>query len=252
MIIDCFQFFNELDLLEIRLNSLAQYVHHFVLVESQYTHQGNLKPLYFIENKERFSRFNITNLVSRKCDHVLSEYGANAYGMASDKFQRECLMRGIRSADPEDTILISDLDEIPDLTNYKEGTEGVFRQKKYYYYFNVFTGKNNWKGTIASKKKNIKTLNDLRDRRNRLFSIGSGWHFSTLGSAENIVHKVESFAHQDLNTTEVKNKIAENRKNLIDPYNRVWGNRPRTLTVQMPSGPKWLLDNKDKYKDLWI
>ncbi len=238
-IVDTFSFCRELDLLEIRLNSLAPYVEKFVLCESEFTHSGNPKELYFNDNKERFKDFNIVHLVCGL--KIGTPYEREIY-------QRNYLMNGIMDDDPETIILHSDVDEIPDLTNYK-GEEGAFKQKMYYYFLNVFTNTGSWRGTIATKRKNIKTIETIRALRNRTipFPGWAGWHFSTLGTPEQIIEKIESFCHQDYNTPENKGKIAENRKNLVDPYNRKLPN----FTVEMPSGPKWLLENKDKYEHLF-
>jgi beta-1,4-mannosyl-glycoprotein beta-1,4-N-acetylglucosaminyltransferase len=257
--IDCFTFFNELDLLEIRLNSLAPFVEKFVLCECAVTYSGNPKPLFFLENKSRFKDFNITHLIvdhpekylkDAKKEDPLFHYSPrnisrDAWLLEND--QREYLMNGIKDVGPETIILISDLDEIPDLTTYIEGMEGPFRQKLYYYYFNTFTGKKNWKGTIACRKKNIPTLNSLRDNRWRVAPVGLGWHFSTLGSIDNIRYKIESYAHIEHNTEMRKKKIAENMVNLLDPYDR----NADHLIVEMPSGPEWLVKNKEKYEHMF-
>jgi hypothetical protein len=246
--IDLFPFFNELDLLEIRLNSLAPYVERFVLVEMPVTHSGKLKPLYFEENKARFKDFNITHLIAppkKDTSWVLEHY------------QREYLMNGLLNVDEDEVVLLSDLDEIPDLGKYIDGQEGAFKQKLYYYYLNVFTGDSNWKGTIATRMKNISKLNRIRNLRNKYPTIvHGGWHFSTLGPVENIIYKIESFAHVELNTPEHKSRIEENRRTLTDPYNRVaknWGERKDVkLMVETPNGPEWLLNNKERYPHLWI
>ncbi len=248
--IDCFMFFNELDLLEIRLNSLAPYVERFVLCESMFTHSGKPKLLYFQDNKERFKDFNITHLI---CEGGMTLDAGKNRGdpWRRENYQREFLMKGIEDVDPEAMVLFSDLDEIPNLEIYR-GNEGVFRQRMYYYYLNSYAGVNNWKGTIAVRKKNITTLNKLRDARNRTPLVGcDGWHFSTLGTVENIIYKIESFAHYDLDRPEVKALIAENREKLWDPYRRHWGRTPRNCSIEMPSGPKWLLDNKDRYSHMF-
>lgn len=240
MYIDCFSFFNELDLLEIRLNSLAPYVDRFVLSECPVTHTGKPKHLYFEENKDRFRDFNITHL-------IVSGYQIGRSPWKIEKYQREYLMNGVMDVDPECIILLSDVDEIPDLEANKNGT-GTFTQKLYYYYLNTYTG-NSSSGTVAIRKKDITTLNYIKTRRidsaNRIYD--GGWHFSTLAPVGNIIDKIESFAHHELNTPNIKNKISENLDNLVDPYNR---NSDR-FKIEMPSGPKWLLDNKDKYDHLF-
>jgi hypothetical protein len=82
-----------------------------------------------------------------------------------------------------------------------------------------------------------------------------GWHFSTMGTPEQIIYKMESFAHTELNTPEFKSRIAENRAKLKDPYSRApksWDNYPEyKFTVEMPSGPRWLLENKHRYPNLF-
>ncbi len=234
-------FFNELDLLEVRLHSLAPYVHKFVLVESPVTHSGNSKPLFFEDNKDRFKGFNITHLIFRPTNETVwqKEIGQRGY-----------LLKGLTDAGPEDVILVSDIDEIPDLTRY-QGMEGMFVHDLYYYYFNCFTG-DKIKGTVAVKKKNISNLNldtkHIRHYRNGIRNIvGGGWHFSSLGSAEQIKYKIESVAHQEFNKPEYKDAVQENRKNLINPY---FPKRKR-FSIQMPSGPEWLLRNRGGYPDLW-
>lgn len=240
MIIDCFLFFNELDLLEIRLNSLAPYVDRFVLVESEITHTCKEKPLYFQENRDRFKDFNIT--------HVIAPPRKLYRFFAVEAIQRECIMNGIKDVDSEDIILSSDVDEIPDLSNY-HGEEGTFKHKVYCYAFNVFTGDSDWLGTVAIKKKNIKhKLRVYRRRsvRERMKVIGSGWHFTSLGYPGEIAYKFDSIGHEEFNTPEIICSLRDNRKKLLDPYNM--GNQYK---VEMPSGPKYLLENQDKYPRLF-
>jgi len=236
--IDCFMFFNELDLLEIRLNSLASYIERFVLCECPVTHSGQPKPLYFDQNRERFKDFNITHL-------VFEDYKGRA-PMEMDHVQRDYLINGIQDVDPEEIVLLSDLDEIPDLRYYL-GEQGIFKHKLYYFYLNTYNGVPNWRGTIAIKRKSVISLNALRSRRGRIASNGHrGWHFSTLGMADNVVHKIESFAHQELNLPDVKSKIAANREGLYDPYNR----GDQHLIVEDIAGPEWLVQNQHRYEHL--
>ena len=258
-VIDCFPFFNELDLLEIRLNSLAPHVDRFVLCEMNVRHQGKPKPFFFEENRDRFKDFPITHIKAIRPPNEIpaiemGKYSGDAWRL--EHFQREELFRGIRDEDPESIILLSDLDEIPNLDNYDGHSEGSFKQKLYYYYVNVFSNTPRWRGTVAMKRKNIQTLNHLRNYRNKWPAIvaDGGWHFSTMGSVEDIIYKIESMAHSELNKPEFKDKIAENRANLKDMYARGAPNfwqTPYSLTVEMPNGPKWLLENKDRYPHLF-
>ena len=125
MIVDCFPFFNETDLLEIRLNALAPYVGRFVLCEMPITHSGKPKPLYFDANKERFKNFPITHIsVEDNPKYVLKpgRYGKRINDSHTawrrEHYQRECLMQGLEDLAPDDMILISDMDEIPNLENF--------------------------------------------------------------------------------------------------------------------------------------
>jgi hypothetical protein len=242
--IDCFMFFNELDLLEIRLNSLAPYVDRFVLSECTITHSGQPKPLYFQENKERFKDFNITHIIADGAEKFIG------FPWAIENYQREVLLSGIRDEPPESLILISDLDEIPDLDSYEPDTEGFFRHRLYYYYLNLYSGDNDWRGTLVVQKYKISVINRFRDRReiNAIaLQNGRGWHFSTLGPKDNIITKIESFAHQEFNTTEIKAEIENRVKTFLEPYDR----DKIPLRIEMPSGPKWLLNNTHRYPHLF-
>lgn len=238
--IDCFLFHDEFELLEIRLNALAPYVSQFVLCEMPVTHSGNSKPLYFAENSYKFRDFNIIHLIANGYEQHLH------YSWYLEWYQREFLLNGLNNVGDEEIVLVSDIDEIPDITS-KNINEGVFVGKLYYYYFNCFSGKKDWYGTVAIRKKNIDNMNDARGKRFHQPVIGEGWHFSTLGNAQKIQHKIESFAHQEFNNDRFKNRVSFNRENLFDPFSRSM----KRLTIEEPSGPKWLLNNRDKYEYLW-
>lgn len=245
-VIDCFLFFNELDLLEVRLNSLGPYVDEFVLCEMTTDHRGRVKPLFFEANKERYKGFKITHLIAPSIE---------GSSWVLEHYQREYLMTGIeRVSGPEDMILLSDLDEIPNLQDWKQ-EEGVFRELVYYYYFNVCAN-TSWETTVAFKKKNKrKTLQKVRNHKSLYPALPyGGWHFSTLGTPEEIVHKIESFAHVELDKQEFKEDLRRRKENLLDPFvggAPNWRKKPLKLTVEMPSGPKWLLENRDRYPQLF-
>jgi len=239
--IDVFSFFNELDLLEVRLHALAPYVDRFVLAESTQTHSGNPKPLFFEENKDRFKDFNITHLIIPPKDGLMWEL---------EEYAREYLLDNIKDGNPEEIILISDVDEIPNIKNYN-GEEGSFKQYLYRYYFNCYTGFDNWIGTFAIKRKNVDRNCIEFEKRKRykkkLKVVGDGWHFSSLGSPEDIIYKFESSADQRFNKEKYKSVVEERRKNLTCYFDsRV------KFSAEMPSGPEWLLNNKEKYPNLFV
>jgi len=250
-VLDCFSFFNELDLLEIRLNCLAPYVDRFVLVESPETHSGKLKPLVYSENKERFKDFPITHLVSPVCTAIRkNDVAGNAW--RREHFQREYLRTEVDLIDGDSIILLSDVDEIPDLEHWDAVRLGVFRMKTYYYYLNLYGG-HDLNCTTVEKREYFKSMNRLIHNRAIFPIIGRGWHFSTLGSAEDIRCKIESFAHTELHKPEFLDDIEHKRMMRIDPFKDGapnWGERKYELTVEKLEGPKWLLENIYRYPHL--
>ena len=244
MIVDAFLFFNELDLLEIRLNTLAPYVDHFVLCECGHTFSGNEKPLFYNEHKDRYRQFNIKHIISP--DGVNKNTGRAKGGYwGREYFQREhlvkCAMAGMKDSD---ILFVSDLDEIPDMESYNGG-EGSFYMCSYCYYFNCFTGRRKWVGTRACKKSNIKDTNGTRDRKLGNPKVGRGWHFSFIGSLEDAKYKMLSYSHYVEFNKDNIDTIDTKRNNLIDPYNDIWKdrNRSKPFVVSMPDGPRYLLDN---------
>lgn len=238
--IDCFIFHDEFELLEIRLNTLAPYIRKFVLCEMPVTHSSQKKPLYFEENSYRFRDFNIVHLIVDNYEQYLNNFWRLEW------YQREFLFNGLTDVDDEEIVLVSDIDEIPDITS-SDIDEGVFMGKLYYYYFNCFSGRKDWYGTVAIKKKNIDNMNDVRGKRFHRPVVGESWHFSTLGNVSQIQHKIESFAHQEFNCDKFKNRVAFNRQNLFDPFSRSM----KKLTIENPTGPQWLLNHQDLYPSLW-
>lgn len=236
--IDCLPFFNEYDLLEIRLNALKPYVSLFVICESNKTHRGTDKPYNLFEHKDRYQGFPI--------HYIKLDMDRNFGPWEMEGMQRNALMQPLEFCNPEQIILVSDLDEIPDLENY-DGEEGGFQQDMYYYYLNVNT-KRKWNGSYAIKRKNVTTLNKTRveHRDGELPIIGGGWHFSTVSSDKDMIYKIESFAHSELDTPKIKKQVLKRKKKLQDPYQDC----ADKFVVEMPTGPKWLLDNIDRYQHL--
>ena len=230
MIYDCFSFFNELDLLEIRLNVLKDVVDRFVLVEAGETHTGKPKPFYFEENRDRFAAF-ADRIVYRKLERFPAGHGA----WWNENYQRNEISKALIEcgACDDDDILISDLDEIPNpeaVARWK-GTPGVktFHQKYYSFYlnylnvrnFNLYTTKMLPYRDAVSVYDGVEvfdnefmpcdinqgtTLTKIRRRRlpkskggERLVQNG-GWHFTCLGGAEAMVRKMQAVApHGDFN-----------------------------------------------------
>lgn len=279
-IYDCFNFFNELDILEIRLNILYEYVDYFVIVESSVTHSGQLKPFYFEENKERFSKFldkiihykvydtpeSFDNLdfstdpvvneiygFSNKQTNRFNRYNQPDYGR--DFYQKECVRRPLVNCSDDDLIIISDADEIPNpviINNLKnlslEDTIYSLNQNTYYYYLNVLKQRD-WYGSKLGLYKNVKNLsfNEVRGDESLSTRIGNGgWHFSFMGGKEMVKTKITSYSARDMVNDHIISSLENNINNDIDPFFR-----DRLTKVEIDNTyPKYLLDNLDKYKHM--
>lgn len=255
MIYDCFTFFNELDLLDIRLHILNETVDKFVLVEATRTHANNPKPLYFKENEEKFKEF------ADKIIHIIvDDYPAYENSWTFEKYQRDCILRGLADCQKNDTILISDLDEIPNpdmIKKYKDlaGIK-IFKQKMYYYYLNNIDLKTPFWVNTPTKMLNFEDLSAYEKSPQKVrFAKGiminnGGWHFSFLGGAEKIKEKIKSFAHQEYNQPNytdveiIKKRIIEGK----DIFERSKKKRYASVAVDQ-SFPRYIFKNQDKYKN---
>lgn len=282
-IYDCFCFFNELDLLELRLNILDPYVDYFVISEASVTHTGVHKPYYFEENKERYSKFlhkiihlkiedtpnDFINLPvsdpstpDGECVNDINEFIKTqtqrfnrrtqiAYGR--DFYQKECIRRALINCNDEDIIMSSDCDEIPNPEILKLADSFLnnapfftFSQTTYYYYINLVK-EYEWKGTRIGRYKDLKkySYNELRAANIPSLSNG-GWHFSFMGGPEKVKIKIQSYSAQEMNNQHVINSINDNINKGIDPFFR-----GGLTQVQIDDTyPKYLLDNIDNYKHM--
>lgn len=231
-IYDCFTFFNELELLELRLRLLDDFVDYFVLVEGNRTYKNSHKPFYYDMHKEEFSKYK-DKIIHIKVEDMPAYHGDGDWTI--EYYQRNAIMRGLVQCQPEDLILISDVDEIPNKEMIQKlklseceieffvdkkkrflkkvatallfpeslyrntfsisllnRTALAFEQDLFYYFMNC-KSKGKWQGSILVKYKNIKTPQNLRDRRMKLPRIqNGGWHFSYLGGTEKILLKLNS------------------------------------------------------------
>ena len=212
---DCFPFFNELELLHLRLLEYYEFVDYFVLVEATKSHTGKNKPLYYKENKDRFEDFSdkIINVIVQD----MPEY--NQFNIwPSENYQRNAIMNGLQgTAETGDKIYISDCDEFWDIDIAKNNIDNnswvTFRQELFYYYVNC---KQNctWDGSVVAPYGSFKDIQTLRDFARYGNGVQSGgWHFSFMGGAERIKEKVENIAESHLiidkvgSVLEIQNKI---------------------------------------------
>lgn len=263
MIYDTFLFFNELDLLEIRLNILDKYVDKFVLVESSETFSGLSKPLYYQENKERFKQWE--NKIIHHIVQVTPELtkmalespntGNKEHWWVREFIHKENVMLPLVDCKDDDIIYVSDLDEIwnPDIKIEVEDDKVYkFKQTAYHYFLNNRSDQDikGWDGSYCGTYKTLKKYgaNHFRTEREvkSILIENGGWHFTFMGGAEAIKKKVESYGHQEYNNDYVKDNIQLCMDRNIDFVNRGF-----RLWKDESDLPKYLLNNKEKYAKLF-
>ena len=199
MLVDTFMFYNEFDVLELRLECLDRYVDRFVLVEAEVNHVGGPKPLYFNENKERYAKW------LHKIEHIIvkaDEAPKDENPWAREKYQRECVLRGLTDVPNESIVMISDVDEIPDMTKvpFEKLPHLVTSVHMWMFEYSLdylFTGEP-WFGTVITNCELFKRAgpNHLRDNRWKFPCFrAAGWHLSSFGSHMHIWQKFQTYAH---------------------------------------------------------
>ena len=175
-IYDCFQYFNEDHIVDLRMNILNEHVDYFIISESNKTHQGKDKKINF--NINNFSKF------KDKIIFIVAEYSQeinfkNHTGGESpiEQHQRNSLVKGLKNAQPDDIIILSDSDEIPDLTKLNEIKKNkkfiAFSQKMFMYKLNLQNlDESNWIGSRITERKNIKSMRDLRNLKLKNYPFG--------------------------------------------------------------------------------
>ena len=268
MIYDCFSYWDEDLLLDLRLNILNEFVDYFVIVEGNKTWQNNSKKLNFDINKyEKFKDKIIYIKVTDLPD------GRDPY--SRENHQRNSILKGLINSKDQDIIIISDLDEIPNplvFDNFKKEMRfAVFKQKHFYYKFNL-QSKNNpyWLGSRICLKEYLISPQWLRDlkfkkrpfwrldkfRLNNIIENG-GWHFCNLKKPESLLYKYknlcetddpihfkEKIDHKYLNIEEIKKRINEGQD--------IIGRKDSFIKVNLDNSfPKFLINNQSLYSD-WL
>lgn len=249
MVYDCFQFFNELDMLKIRLNVMSPIVDKFVISEATETFSGLKKPLYYEENKEMFAEF------QDKIIHIVVDDTPEGFTHDRDTFQKNAVTRGLKNCTDEDIIIFSDLDEIPNpekikeiLKDFQEDKIYHFAQRLFYCYLNMeevsgnllsyageFEGveRKKWIGSKMCSYKLLREQNfllgELRFPERKEIGIrveDGGWHFGYMGGhgekdvQKRVKEKVISAAHQEYNSRHVLSKVTDQIKDGKDIFGR--------------------------------
>ena len=293
-IFDCFMYFDEEIVLDLRLNFLDKYVDYFVIVESVFTHKGDKRELKF--NHKKFEKFknkiiykvynenenNIEKIFDKDSEKTKSyKYIMNA--LKRENGQRNYIQVGLDNANANDIILISDVDEMPnlsgiDFTKIKEKIF-MFRQDMFYYKFNLKLPNIIWTGTKGCRKKYLLSPQWLRNVKDRKYSKlrfdilfsdkkynsikfidDGGWHFTNLKSAKEIEHKLKSYLHHwefDENplTTDQIEEIIKNKQAIYDltldkRLNKI-GSGNKLIKYEFEKLPEYLKKNKNKYEQ-WL
>ena len=267
-LIDCFMYFDEDLVLDIRLNTLNDNVDKFVIAEATKNHAGRPKKLNFEINK--FSKFKekiIYLIVDDLPVNVKSSKSGWHENHMRDQFQRNALERGYKNFSDEDLIMISDIDEIPNPKNISqfkiENKYACFLQKNFQSKLNLFNiSHSEWAGTKICQKKFLRSPQWLRNikikkksfwnffgKKIQLIKDG-GWHFSFLKEPHFIKNKIISYSHQEYNTEKftdinnIKEKISKG-KDLFDRELKY-----KKIDVDS-SYPDYIIKNKKKFQD-WI
>ena len=287
-------FFDEEMLLDLRLNILDKFVDKFVIVESSYTHSGKEKKLIFDINKYSKFKKKINYIVLKDPPKGIEEINNNdsegeisrkeiLNALKRENLQRDTISNGLNDADKNDWIIISDLDEIPDLSNVNfnniKNKIIFFKQKVFYYKLNLELKNLRWIGTKACRKKHLKSPQWLRNLKDKIypkwrvdilfsekkysdifFIENGGWHFSFVKKPEDIEKKLKSYLHHreydidPVGIDKIKNLI--NSKSVIydhrvDQTQYKFGGGQKLEKIDLDFLPRYISSNKEKYLD-WL
>jgi beta-1,4-mannosyl-glycoprotein beta-1,4-N-acetylglucosaminyltransferase len=294
-IYDCFMYFDEDLLLDLRFNVLNKYVSKFVITEATYTHNGNKKKLKFdINNFKKFKdkiEYIVVdtqppNILQINDNDTLEEKGQKFIlnGYARDNYQRNRLADGIVKAAHNDIIIVSDLDEIPNLANLNfnniKNKIIQFQQKMFYYKLNLYYPEFNWFGSKACKKKHLISPQWLRNIKSKKYSkfrldlifnkkkyndiyyiLDGGWHFTCIRTPEDLEYKLLNFAHHyefeqsGLNAKKLRELILE-KKIMYDhklgrESTEKWGGKSKLEKISTLKLPNYINLNILKYRE-WL
>ncbi|MGL3827022.1 hypothetical protein [Candidatus Pelagibacter communis] len=289
-IYDTTTYYEEDLMMDLRFNILNEYVDKFIVCEANFSHSGQKKEIKFDPNNFKKFKDKIIHIIVDKDPVAISKnYNSLEQRFNSIKrieFQRNKIFEGLNDANPNDLIIYSDNDEIPKLENinFKKINSKIilFRQKLYYYKFNLHYDKLSWYGSKACRFKNLKNVSWLRNiktkkynffRIDTLFSSSKyidlkiiengGWHFTNLKSPRDLLKKYlndemhSEFEQHKVSLAEIENKIlngyvnydhmADSKKSSSQKQN----NQFKLNLVGIEDLPEYIKKNLEKYKS-WI
>jgi len=293
-IFDCFMYFDEEVVLNVRLNTLDKFVDYFVIVESKFTHNGTQRDLKFDHKKfEKFKNKIIYLVYDEQPEEIeiINDNDLEDIKSANHIFnaghrengQRNYIQKGLIDADADDIILISDVDEIPNLLNIDFNLINekiiLFRQDMFYYKFDLYLPNLIWTGTKGCKKKHLinpQWLRNVKDRKYSFYRIDTifskykyknvkcinngGWHFTNIKTPKEIEHKLRSYLHHrefDVNPLTVNqiDEIIKEKKTIynlnVDKSENKFGKGNELEKFEFKKLPTYIQKNKDNFKE-WL
>ena len=279
--------------MDLRFNTLNPYVTKFIVVESIYSHSGQKKKLNFNINDYPEFKNKIEYIVIKEepTDIIQGdELIKNPYNKRLNSLKRieqsyDNMIKGIDEAKEDDLILLSDNDEIPNLSSFsiedlKKTDYVIFKQLFFYYKFNLFYDRIPWFGTKGCKKKKLKNFSTIRNLKNKRYPFWrldtyfsdikqtnlkiiekGGWHFTNIKTPDELFEKLSNFGHHDefelanLDLDKIKEKV-KNKEVFYDHLadkgtpNR-WSDNYKLKKIDLNYLPKYLVENSEKFKD-WI
>jgi len=295
-IFDCFMFYDEELLLDIRMNILDKLVDYFVIVESKFFHNGKERELKFDINKYSKFKKKIIYIIQDKQPQgikliePLDDEGTKSFKMIynahlREHYQRNLIENGLNNSEEDDIILISDVDEIPNLENVNitniKNKLILFEQDIFYYKLNRYLPNFKWYGTKACKKRYLKSPQWLREIKNKDYSFiridtffsklkyidkyyvrDGGWHFSNLKNSKDIETKLKSYLHhrdyevEELGIEKIKKLIEENKtiyNMYVDKASQKYDDKSRKNLEKFEINklPLYIQNNLQEFKN-WI
>ena len=286
-IIDTTTYFEEKIMMNLRFNILNQYVDNFIVSEARFTHSGKKKDIHFKKSDYPEFEDKITHLIIDKepiniiKKDKLNPYDLRLNSIARIRAQRDYLMKSLTDYSPDDYIIYSDNDEIPNLESFDFNKNRnkiiLFKQKLFYYKFNLLLPNVDWYGSKACKIKDLKSIDLLRAIKNKKYSFfridtlfsylkyqsvnivnDGGWHFSNLKNFKELERKYlndENHAEYEALGHSI-NKIKNNLKNKTIDYDHsakknstIRFNSTKLETVDISTLPKFIQGNKNNYLD---
>ena len=289
-IFDCTTFYNEKMMMDVRFNVLDQYVSKFIVVESTFSHSGKKKKLNFnIDDYPKFKDKIIYLVIDhepieliKKENLELDSVSKRLNSLKRIEQSYNYMTKGIKDASDDDLIMLSDNDEIPDLSKLNldkiENNFVIFEQLFFYYKFNLLYDRMSWYGTKGCKKKKLKKFSTLRNIKNKKYPFwrldtifsdtkqknvriikNGGWHFTNLKTPDELFEKLSNFGHHDefekLNITieSLKDKI--NKKEVFYDHfadkeiKDKWSDSYKLKKIDNSFLPKYLNDNHEKFNE---